>query len=201
MSLMGGAEKFLKKDFSTMDVGIKKAQKILNSLEYDLEDIKEFSENLKEIKKKSNKNDYFSGLGIYLSLAINRKINGKLKIKLPVELDFVGLRLRKENELVVDGNVRDLAGYEMKGGKLLILGDAGNNLGNYMRNGHIECKNAGDLVGIGMEDGVIKVKGNAGKLIGHDMKGGELEVEKCENISPKFKDGKIKSNEDIVKSN
>ena len=201
MSLKEGAKEFLNENYSTMDIAIKKAQKILNTLDYNIQEIKSFTKNLKEVKNDSDDKKYVSGLGIYLSLAINRKIEDKLEIEIPLELDFIGLRLREGKKLIVKGNVRDLAGYEMKGGNLIIKGEAGNNLGNYMENGYIECESAKDLVGIEMEDGTINVSGNVGKLIGHDMKGGKLLIEGYESISPKFNNGKIKAKDNIIKPN
>lgn len=201
MSLREGAKEFLNENYSTMDIAIKKAQKILNTLDYDIEEIKSFTKSLQEITKGFDNKNYVSGLGIYLSLAINKKIEDKLEIEMPIELDFVGMRLREGKKLIVKGDVRDLAGYEMKGGNLLIKGEADNNLGNYMEDGYIECESAEDLVGIEMKDSTIKVRGNVGKLTGHDMKSGEILIEGYESISPKFNNGKIKTKNNVIEPN
>ncbi len=200
MNLIEGAKSFLDEDYSTMDIGIKKAEAILNKISFTEEDVKKFCKNLNELKNSYGKMDYLAGLGIYLSLAVNEVIKEEMEIEIPIKLDFVGMNLEKGKKLVVNGEIRDLGGYELKGGELIINGSAGKNLGNYMEDGYIECEEAEDLVGIEMKGGLIKVNGKTGRLIGHSMDGGKIIVQGFESISPSYKSGTIKSEGKTIKS-
>ena len=74
----------------------------------------------------------------------------------------------------------------MKGGRIVVEGNAGSYIGEKMAGGEIEIKgNAGDFVGTEMSNGVITIHGGCG-FVGGDMKGGEIRIGGDFEIVPAF---------------
>lgn len=75
-------------------------------------------------------------------------------------------------------------GFEMKGGRIEVEGDAGSQTGCYMKEGEITIKgNAGLYTGLEIKGGKITIEGNAGEYLGGSywgsrtgMTGGEIVV-------------------------
>jgi formylmethanofuran dehydrogenase subunit C len=99
----------------------------------------------------------------------------------------VGMHLGAEmhgGEIEVHGNAGDLAGVEMKGGKIHIHGDAGHGLGSAYRGSRhgmdrgliIVEGNAGNELGAFMRRGLIVVRGNAADFAGEFMLAGTIIV-------------------------
>ncbi|MEM1541029.1 MAG: formylmethanofuran dehydrogenase subunit C [Ignisphaera sp.] len=100
------------------------------------------------------------------------------------KLWFVGKDM-EEGIIEVHGNVGPFAGYEMKGGCLIVRGCARECLGVSMENGIIEVHGeAGSFVGAkpffsnstGMRGGRIVIRGNAQHYVGFCMRGGYVEI-------------------------
>jgi formylmethanofuran dehydrogenase subunit C len=109
----------------------------------------------------------------------------------PIELaEVCSVRVSQanEDELILSGDTTRLcaAGRKMTGGKLIIEGDTGDEIGLAMMAGTIFIKgNVGDWCGAhevgklqGMRGGMIFVQGHAGNQAGACMRGGLIFVEK-----------------------
>lgn len=102
----------------------------------------------------------------------------------------------KKGHLEIDGNAGDflggaLAGNKMcmKGGLILVKGNAGDRAGDYLRRGTILIEgDAGDYCGSRMIAGTIAVKGNVGKFLGHSMRRGSLLLWNMPKLSASFND-------------
>jgi len=109
---------------------------------------------------------------------------GKVHVKGDVG-HLVGYKMRG-GSIVVEGSARNYVGAKMKDGVIEIYGDVGHRLGSKlpgekpgkgMRGGTIIVHgNAGSEVGVGMEKGVIIVDGSTGNLVGSEMLGGTIVV-------------------------
>jgi len=109
---------------------------------------------------------------------------------------WLGAKMRK-GTIEVFGNAGDFVGAKlqgerpgrgMKGGMIIIHGNAGSNIGAGMKGGAIIVEgNAGNLIGTYMTGGSIAVEGNAGSFIGARMSGGKIVVvKKVDGILPSF---------------
>jgi formylmethanofuran dehydrogenase subunit C len=98
--------------------------------------------------------------------------------------DRLGHEMRG-GSIIVDGDAGSQAGRLMAGGVLEIRGNTGPWTGSGMRAGHIKISgNAGDWLGgplagelAGMRGGLIHVKGDAGREAGHRLRRGIVAIE------------------------
>ena len=100
--------------------------------------------------------------------------------------DLFDVRGERAHRMCVEGNASQVDGLAagMAGGELMVLGDAGRDLGAGMTGGLIEVRGSvGDAAGAGMSGGIIRVSGNAGDRLGgaapgaaRGMTGGEIIV-------------------------
>ena len=88
----------------------------------------------------------------------------------------------KKGYLEISGNAGDFLGAAlpgnkmgMKGGTILVKGNAGERVGDHMRRGNILIEgNAGDYCGSRMTAGTIAVMGQTGRYLGYAMRRGTL---------------------------
>ncbi len=107
----------------------------------------------------------------------------------------------KGGEIIVEGNAGMHLGSFMEGGRIIVKGNADDWIGGMMKGGEIIVEgNAGNRIGCnywgeskGMEGGKIIVKGNAGNYVGEKMCGGEIIIEgdAGDFIGTEMKDGRI----------
>jgi formylmethanofuran dehydrogenase subunit C len=144
------------------------------SLDYSAEDVERFSLAVAEFK---DEKDFSFKAGTFLSALIN---NGKERdyiVHIPyVKIQQFGYLNRKN--ITVKGDVGDLLGTDMEGGKIIVKGNAGSSVGMYMKGGSIVVEgNAGDCVGLKMKSGEITVKREVVSFVGQEMEGGTLTIE------------------------
>ena len=102
----------------------------------------------------------------------------------------------KQGLLTIEGDAGDFLGgalignkQGMKGGTVLIKGNAGERVGDHMRRGMILIEgNAGDYCGSRMTAGTIAVMGNTGKYLGYAMRRGTLLLWNQPQLLATFKD-------------
>jgi len=121
-----------------------------------------------------------------------RMSKGKISVKGDAG-HLVGYKMRG-GSIVVEGSARDYVGAKMKDGNIEVYGNVGHKLGGKlpgeklgkgMKGGTIVVHgNAGSEVGVGMERGMIMVEGGAGNLVGSDMLGGTIVVKGCCGLYP-----------------
>lgn len=105
-------------------------------------------------------------------------------INTAARLDHVGSRMQG-GRITLIGNAGDYAGFEMRGGELVIQGNAEAFAASGMRGGLLHIQgNAGDFLGggiagekQGMQGGAVIVNGNAGDRAGDQMRRGLLLIE------------------------
>jgi formylmethanofuran dehydrogenase subunit C len=77
----------------------------------------------------------------------------------------------------------------MKGGIILVKGNAGQRVGDHLRRGLILIEgNAGDYCGSRMTAGTIAVMGNTGRYLGYAMRRGTLLLWNTPQLSASFND-------------
>lgn len=109
--------------------------------------------------------------------------------------DTVGARLKREAEIVMNGNVDLSTGILMRTGTVRINGSAGKNTGALLNGGTVVINgNTDDFTAIDMIKGTIIVNGNAGKFLAANKKSGEILAQKGKPIPPA--EEKSLSNED-----
>ncbi len=106
---------------------------------------------------------------------------------------FIGYRMGGGN-IVIHGSVRSYLGAKMKGGTIEVFGDAkhwigsklmGEKPGKGMKGGTIIVHgNAGSEIGSGMKGGTIIIEGNAGDNIGSYMVGGTIIIKGNAGLYP-----------------
>ena len=120
------------------------------------EDIKRFSLILGDYQD----NKKFVKKGFYLSYLINKSNDYKFIIY--------------TNHLATKV---DRIGYKNNGKYITVKGDAGDEVGNSMKDGKVNVfGNAGDYVGWSMKGGKIIIKGDVGDHLGSNLSGGEIHV-------------------------
>ena len=100
------------------------------------------------------------------------------------KLDAIGSHM-KGGRITVIGNAGDYLGFEMAGGELTVQGDVEAFAASGLRNGFVHIQgNAGDYLGgaiagdkQGMKGGTVIVTGNAGDRVGDQMRRGLLLIE------------------------
>lgn len=98
-------------------------------------------------------------------------------------LDYVGQGLRG-GRLIVEGDAGNAVGHRMRGGSVHVYGNAGDYLGMSMRGGTVTIDgSAGDYVGgpaagerSGMSNGEILIRGNVGSHLGYRLRRGTIVV-------------------------
>jgi formylmethanofuran dehydrogenase subunit C len=78
------------------------------------------------------------------------------------------------NEIIIEGDV-EYAGYEMKGGNLVVKGDVKGDAGTSMKGGTLVVKGDVEWAGVWMYGGNLIVKGNV-KRAGRWMEGGRIAI-------------------------
>jgi len=106
---------------------------------------------------------------------------------------LVGYKMRG-GSIVVEGSARNYVGAKMRDGTIEVYGNVGHMLGGKllgekpgkgMKGGTIVVRgNAGSEVGVGMERGVIIIEGSAGNMVGSGMLGGSIIVKKDCGLYP-----------------
>jgi len=130
-------------------------------------------------------------VGAYLALGMKTgtiKVSGSTGIYAACEM--------KNGFLQIDGDVGDFLGgalpgnkQGMKGGSILVKGNAGSRVGDHMRRGQILIEgNAGDYCGSRMLAGTIAVMGNTGRFLGYAMRRGTLLLWNQPQLSANFND-------------
>jgi formylmethanofuran dehydrogenase subunit C len=102
----------------------------------------------------------------------------------------------KNGLIEIHGNVGDFLGgalpgnkQGMKGGTVLVKGNAGQRVGDHMRRGQILIEgNAGDYCGSRMLAGTIAVMGTTGRYLGYSMRRGTLLLWNQPQLSATFND-------------
>jgi len=167
------------------------ALEAVRKISYTAADVEKFTIALAEFQ---NERDLSVKAGVFLSALIN---NGK-------EIDFVihtghlteGINyLGYENtkNILVNGNIGDYVGEQMKGGTIVVNGTAGKYVGDGMKGGAILVNgNTDTAVGCVIRGGTITVNGNASDFVGDCMKGGEIHLNGgYGSIAETIKKGKI----------
>ncbi|MFC1857383.1 hypothetical protein ACFL9U_05060 [Thermodesulfobacteriota bacterium] len=136
-----------------------KATKSIQGLDYDQEDIEDFCAELDN----TDKIPYIvlGPAGIFLSALINNCNEDRIKLSLhdyQRTFHFLGYRLPEGKTLTLQGDVGDLIGASLSGGRLVVEGSAGN------------------WCGAGMLGGEITVTGSTGQKTGELMRGGKIKV-------------------------
>ena len=136
-----------------------KATKSVQAIDYDQEDIEDFCAELDN----SDKIPYIvlEPAGIFLSALINNCEENRIRLLLHDyrrTFHFLGYRLPEGKTLVLQGDVGDLIGASLAGGRLVVEGSAGN------------------WCGAGMLQGEIAVAGSTGQKTGELMRGGKIKV-------------------------
>ncbi len=162
---------------------------------------KHFSKQIRDLGYRNTKNlTIKNDGGISLSSVGDYAVSGAIKINgivMSVGSSMSGGRI------IVDGSVRFFLGPEMsggsiiihgnvgrgihdssgnigshmKGGTILVFGNAHANVGSYMQGGIIKIhQNVTDSIGLSMENGIIIVKGNAEAVVGLEMNGGFISI-------------------------
>ncbi len=113
---------------------------------------------------------------------------------------WIGREMRG-GEIIVEGNAGMHLGAYMKGGKIVVRGNCDDWVGGMMEGGEIVIEgNAGNRVGCnywgeseGMKGGKIIIRGNAGNYIGEKMVDGEIVIEgdAGDFVGSEMKGGKI----------
>jgi hypothetical protein len=103
------------------------------------------------------------------------------------------LGFRNTKDIVVEGDVGLLVGFEMKGGRILVRGSGGNSAGRSLENGDIILEgNVCHAVGLSSRGGTITVKGDAGQEVGAWMDGGNIHIfGEISSLSNDVQGGKI----------
>src|SRR5574337_839288 len=90
-------------------------------------------------------------------------------------------------EILVEGNADDFLGVEMQGGIIVVEGNVGHEVGAYMRRGLIVIKgNAEDFLGAMMTNGTICLFGQAGIRTGAGMQKGTIFCRRPVELLPTF---------------
>ncbi len=129
--------------------------------------------------------------GAYLALQMK---SGTIKVTGHVGI-YAGCEM-KNGFLEIDGDAGDFIGgalpgnkQGMKGGTVLVKGNAGSRIGDHMRRGQILIEgNAGDYCGSRMVAGTIAVMGNTGRYPGYAMRRGTLLLWNQPQLSATFND-------------
>jgi len=126
--------------------------------------------------------------GIPLSALINISPNKRIEIEITKPYNDLGLfNYRKEIE--IKGNVGAGIGGYMKGGRIVVNGNAKDFAGMWMKGGEIIIKgNAGFGAGTHMKGGRIVIEGLAKGSIGLEMEGGEIYIGKFPSFSVIYDD-------------
>jgi formylmethanofuran dehydrogenase subunit C len=105
-------------------------------------------------------------------------------------------------KIEIDGSAGDYVGapyrgstHGIKGGSIIIHGDAGNETGSFMRGGLIIIDgNVGEFLGIHMKKGSILISGNSSNRAGAQMLGGKIILcGKTPSILPTFSIESVKT--------
>jgi glutamate synthase domain-containing protein 3 len=156
------------KDYPKMLETVKK-------LRHSAKDVERFSLALAEFQGEER---FSESAGLFLSALINSCRSRKFVIHthhLAKPIHHLGFANTKS--IAVKGDAgRDVGPY-MKNGTITVEGNAGVGVGEHMEGGTITVKgNADEDVGLAMEGGAIIVEGNAGDEVGWGMKGGIITV-------------------------
>lgn len=177
----------------TPDELYEKAEEEARLMDYMAEDISLLSKDLKEFEKE----EFFACGGFYLSALSNSAQEREIILHVQdIGKKISSLGYKNKKVLAVEGDIGNLGGYKMEGGKMVVKGRAARSVGKEMRGGEILIKgnagywvgegmtggkitiegNVGDIIGLGMENGEIAVHGNAGNYVGRYMKGGSITI-------------------------
>ena len=88
--------------------------------------------------------------------------------------DFFRVEGERSDEIVIAGGAGRVKwiGSGMTRGRITVRGDVGMHAGSYMRGGELVIEgNADDFLGVEMQDGLIRVNGNAGHRTGSAYRG------------------------------
>lgn len=155
------------------------------------------------IKNSSHKLDYIGkeldggeiqvegNVGAYLGLGMK---SGSIKVVGDTEI-YAGCEMKK-GYLEITGNAGDFLGgalpgnkMGMRGGLILVKGNAGARVGDHLRRGMILIEgNAGDYCGSRMIAGTIAVMGQTGRFLGYAMRRGTLLLWQQPELSASFND-------------
>ncbi len=164
---------------------------------YSSETIERFSIALAEFQ---DQKEFCARAGIFISALINNSPEGSFRVHTshlsePVSsLGFYNIK-----EITVEGDVGDLAGLRMKGGRITVNGNARYQVGWSMEKGTITVNGSAEtFVGNGMKGGIISVR-DAGDLVGSMMKGGRIIIERDAgaNVGGNMSNGEIRLNGDF----
>jgi hypothetical protein len=148
----------------------KRISAALKDLRITAKDVEYFSLALAEFQ---HEQEFDVRAGVFLSALINRGKESDYVIHtqhITMPLSFIGFK--NEKNIIVDGDVGDRVGCEMRDGSITVNGYAGTGIGTFMRGGSITVNgNAGTLVGDMMKSGEIRLKGDY-RYLGLDMKEG-----------------------------
>ncbi|MFA5982584.1 MAG: formylmethanofuran dehydrogenase subunit C [Methylococcaceae bacterium] len=129
--------------------------------------------------------------GAYLAMGM---LSGEVRVSGNVGI-YAGCEMKK-GYLEIAGHVGDFLGgalpgnkMGMKGGMILVRGNAGERVGDHLRRGTILIEgNAGDYCGSRMIAGTIAVMGQTGRYLGYAMRRGTLLLWEQPILSASFND-------------
>ena len=144
---------------------------------YSLSDITQTSIAIKEYEQERS----FNHSGIFLASLINchfektQTIEEYILVTEQYEkpIDEIGF-LNNGANIKIIGNAGDYLGEYMKQGKIIVQGNAERDVGSNMEGGEIHLRNAKEGLGYLQLGGMIFVSENAGEDVGEHMYGGEI---------------------------
>ena len=148
---------------------------LAKKMSYTPEDVKIFSIRLVQFQTTP---EFGEAAGLFLSALMNASEHSNFEIvakSLSIPLEYLGNENTKN--VKVDGDAGRCFGWNMKSGRLVLLGGAQDSAGLKMSGGELIINgNAGEFAGSDMEGGKLIVRGSAGDSAGKDISGGELEI-------------------------
>jgi len=153
----------------------RKADTEVKRIRYSAKDVENFSLAMVEFQDEEG---FSRKAGYFLSALVNNCKDTDYVIHtqhLSQKIDCVGYRNTKN--IIVNGNVNTIFGYEMSGGSITVNGNAGVDAGQRLLGGAIAINgNVDGSLGLGMEHGSITVNGDAKDYGGQLMNGGTIIV-------------------------
>jgi glutamate synthase domain-containing protein 3 len=163
--------------------------KIARKIRYTSEDIEMFSFMLGE-----HHYEEMDRIGIFLSAFINNGADSHYVIHtrhLDSAPEYIGCHNEGKN-IIIHGDAGDGLGQKMKNGSIVVLGNADGSAGYSMRGGSITVEgDAGSWVGQRLIGGSIVIEGDAGKNVGLDMEGGSITIKGNARSIGRYRGGRI----------
>lgn len=146
------------------------------NLSYSPKDVEKFCLVLPEFQDES---EFPYHAGLFLSKLVEHGSSDSYRLSFRHLERPVSLLTCNGKQLVVDGDVGELAGLSMDSGHLIINGDANSYLGRFLCGGRITVNgNVYGEAGYRMESGSIRIKGILEGDVGSGMLGGHVVIDK-----------------------